>query len=103
MFLNFLEFPRPIDEQNDFSFTKNPSKLKGKRHLVTVEKGSRGFGFTIVGGDDPEEFLQIKGIVSGGPASRSNNVQPGKWIFLIVLRSALAQPSRSVNQTLSCH
>jgi len=45
---------------------------------VSIEKGKRGFGFTIVGGDDPEEFLQIKGVVSGGPASQSENVFQGK-------------------------
>lgn len=65
------------DDQNEFPFTKDPSKLKGVRHSVSVEKGSKGFGFTIIGGDNPEEFLQIKGVVPGGAASRSGNVKQG--------------------------
>ena len=29
-------------------------------------KGERGFGFTIIGGDEPGEFIQIKSIVAQG-------------------------------------
>lgn len=33
---------------------------------VILCKGERGFGFTIVGGDEPGEFIQIKSIVAKG-------------------------------------
>ena len=33
---------------------------------VILCKGERGFGFTIVGGDDPGEMIQINAIVATG-------------------------------------
>ena len=78
--LRFLGTSVLNGQEKDYVFTKNPSKLKGARHIASIEKGSRGFGFTIVGGDDPEEFLQVKEVVSGGPASRSENVRQGNLL-----------------------
>ena len=49
-----------------------------EEHITTVlQKGQRGFGFTIVGGDHPEEMLQVKSIVPGGPASVDGKVRVG--------------------------
>ena len=38
---------------------------------VILCKGERGFGFTIVGGDEPGEFIQIKSIVASGNATQT--------------------------------
>ena len=38
---------------------------------VILCKGERGFGFTIVGGDEPGEFIQIKSIVATGNATQT--------------------------------
>ena len=46
-------------------------------------KSPRGFGFTIVGGDDTvaEEFLQIKNVVHQGPAYVDGKLQTGNLIY----------------------
>ncbi|CAB1314828.1 unnamed protein product, partial [Coregonus sp. 'balchen'] len=41
-------------------FTRNPAELKGTFINTKLRKSHRGFGFTVVGGDEPDEFLQIK-------------------------------------------
>ena len=45
-------------------FFRQPST--GEVIDVILCKGERGFGFTIVGGDEPGEFIQIKSIVAKG-------------------------------------
>jgi hypothetical protein len=66
------------DEKNPV-FTKNPSDLKGETYETTLTKSSRGFGFTIVGGDDvDEEFLQVKSVVEDGPAALDGKLRTGK-------------------------
>lgn len=47
---------------------------------MLIEKSSRGFGFTIVGGDNPNEFLQIKSVVLGGPAHNAGNIFKGLFM-----------------------
>ena len=67
----------------DFSFTKDPAQLQGEIHQVPIEKSAKGFGFTIVGGDDPEEFLQIKSVVPRGAADLTGNIVQGNgFLFL---------------------
>lgn len=34
-----------------------------------LTKGSRGFGFNIVGGSKPDEFLQVYSVTSDGPSN----------------------------------
>ncbi|XP_076824351.1 membrane-associated guanylate kinase, WW and PDZ domain-containing protein 3-like isoform X2 [Clavelina lepadiformis] len=68
---------------NKFDFTNDPNELNGVSHHVPIEKSSRGFGFTIVGGDDPEEFLQIKSVVPDGPAARTGNIEQGDVIVKV--------------------
>lgn len=53
-------------------------------------KSSRGLGFTIVGGGEGEEFLQIKDVVPNGPAWCDGKLQTGKgqvyyFTYLFVL------------------
>lgn len=65
-------------ERKSPNFTRNPKKLKGQRIRTTLLKGSRGLGFTIVGGDDTvDEFLQIKSVAPNGPAWLDGKLQTG--------------------------
>lgn len=65
-------------------FTKNPDELHGERITTTLLKSSRGLGFTIVGGDDNiDEFLQIKSIVSNGPAWLDGKLQTGDILVYV--------------------
>ena len=62
-------------------FVKNPKDLKGELFKTRLLKGERGLGFTIIGGDNPdEEFLQIKNVVRNGPAFLDGKLQTGKEV-----------------------
>ena len=37
-----------------------------------------GFGFTIIGGDEPDEFLQVKSVIPDGPAAADGKMATGK-------------------------
>ena len=64
-------------------FTRDPEKLKGEFLKTVLAKSPRGFGFTIVGGDDTdEEFLQIKNVVPQGPAYADGLLKTGKTALL---------------------
>lgn len=66
-------------------FTKNPAELRGKFIRTELLKSPRGFGFTIVGGEDSDtEFLQIKSVVPNGPAAVDGKLQRGN-ITLVIL------------------
>ncbi|CAL8369836.1 unnamed protein product [Lota lota] len=52
-------------------FTDQVSQMQGSSVPVRLTKGPRGFGFNIVGGSRPREFLQVYSITPGGPASLS--------------------------------
>jgi hypothetical protein len=59
-------------------FVKNPQELQGEVFHTRLLKGERGLGFTIIGGDHPnEEFLQIKNVVRNGPAYVDGKLQTG--------------------------
>lgn len=59
-------------------FTKDPTELTGETLSTTLIKSPRGFGFTIVGGDErDEEFLQIKNVVPNGPADQDGMLRTG--------------------------
>ncbi|KAF6739834.1 Membrane-associated guanylate kinase, WW and PDZ domain-containing protein 2 [Oryzias melastigma] len=48
-------------------FTEQPSLLRGYSIHTRLSKGPRGFGFNIVGGSRPQEFLQVYSVTPGGP------------------------------------
>ncbi|KAK7916720.1 hypothetical protein WMY93_012481 [Mugilogobius chulae] len=50
-------------------FTADPGELKGEMYHTALKKSSQGFGFTIIGGDRTDEFLQVKNVLSDGPAA----------------------------------
>jgi len=52
--------------------------LKGTFINTKLKKSRRGFGFTVVGGDEPDEFLQIKSLVLDGPAALDGKMETGR-------------------------
>ncbi|XP_030641043.1 membrane-associated guanylate kinase, WW and PDZ domain-containing protein 1-like [Chanos chanos] len=50
-------------------FTDNPGELRGYSVHTRLSKGPRGFGFNIVGGSRPREFLQVYSVTPGGPST----------------------------------
>ncbi|GLD47384.1 membrane-associated guanylate kinase, WW and PDZ domain-containing protein 1b isoform X4 [Lates japonicus] len=61
-------------EQGKFFFTSNRSERRGTI-ITCFRKESSGFGFTVVGGDEPDEFLQIKSLVLDGPAALDGKME----------------------------
>uniref|UniRef100_A0A8C2WZA1 Membrane associated guanylate kinase, WW and PDZ domain containing 1 n=1 Tax=Cyclopterus lumpus TaxID=8103 RepID=A0A8C2WZA1_CYCLU len=64
-------------------FTRNPAELKGVFINTKLKKSRRGFGFTVVGGDEPDEFLQIKSLVLDGPAAVDGKMETGDVIVSV--------------------
>uniref|UniRef100_A0ACB8F5Q1 Uncharacterized protein n=1 Tax=Sphaerodactylus townsendi TaxID=933632 RepID=A0ACB8F5Q1_9SAUR len=50
----------PIAEPMKSFFTRDPSQLIGALIRTSLKKSTMGFGFTIIGGDRPDEFLQAE-------------------------------------------
>uniref|UniRef100_A0ABM5FJB2 Membrane-associated guanylate kinase, WW and PDZ domain-containing protein 1 isoform X26 n=1 Tax=Pogona vitticeps TaxID=103695 RepID=A0ABM5FJB2_9SAUR len=80
---NNQETVREPPAQGKPFFTRNPSELKGKFIHTKLRKSSRGFGFTVVGGDEPDEFLQIKSLVLDGPAALDGKMETGDVIVSV--------------------
>ncbi|XP_037534545.1 membrane-associated guanylate kinase, WW and PDZ domain-containing protein 1b [Nematolebias whitei] len=64
-------------------FTRNRSELNGTFINTKLKKSRRGFGFTVVGGDEPDEFLQIKSLVLDGPAALDGKMETGDVIVSV--------------------
>uniref|UniRef100_A0AAX7W6J6 Membrane-associated guanylate kinase, WW and PDZ domain-containing protein 3 n=1 Tax=Astatotilapia calliptera TaxID=8154 RepID=A0AAX7W6J6_ASTCA len=64
-------------------FTADPSQLKGEIYHTALKKSSQGFGFTIIGGDRTDEFLQVKNVLSDGPAAQDKKMASGDVIVEI--------------------
>uniref|UniRef100_A0A8C4WYM6 Membrane associated guanylate kinase, WW and PDZ domain containing 1 n=1 Tax=Eptatretus burgeri TaxID=7764 RepID=A0A8C4WYM6_EPTBU len=64
-------------------FTRETDELHGSFLYSHLRKGQRGFGFTIIGGDEPEEFLQIKSLITGGPAAAEGLMETGDVIVRV--------------------
>ncbi|XP_033018780.1 membrane-associated guanylate kinase, WW and PDZ domain-containing protein 2 isoform X12 [Lacerta agilis] len=58
-------------------FTRDASQLKGTFLSTTLKKSNMGFGFTIIGGDEPDEFLQVKSVIPDGPAAQDAKMETG--------------------------
>ncbi|KAF6733145.1 Membrane-associated guanylate kinase, WW and PDZ domain-containing protein 3 [Oryzias melastigma] len=61
-------------------FTRDPSQLHGTIVHTTLRKSLQGFGFTIIGGDRPDEFLQVKNVLPDGPAAHDKKIASGDVI-----------------------
>ncbi|KAG7478463.1 hypothetical protein MATL_G00080890 [Megalops atlanticus] len=64
-------------------FTRDPSQLQGVMIHTALKKSTQGFGFTIIGGDRPDEFLQVKNVLRDGPAAQDNKMAAGDVIVEI--------------------
>lgn len=74
-------------------FVEQPSLLKGYSIHTRLSKGPRGFGFNIVGGSRPREFLQVYSVTPGGPPA----LNTGKNIRItLVINSIKTRSSRAV-------
>ncbi|XP_072922704.1 membrane-associated guanylate kinase, WW and PDZ domain-containing protein 2a isoform X13 [Hemitrygon akajei] len=58
-------------------FTRDVSQLKGTFLTTSLKKSNMGFGFTIIGGDEPDEFLQVKSVIPEGPAAMDGKMEMG--------------------------
>ncbi|XP_068774727.1 membrane-associated guanylate kinase, WW and PDZ domain-containing protein 3 isoform X7 [Struthio camelus] len=61
-------------------FTRDPAQLTGALIQTSLKKSTMGFGFTIIGGDRPDEFLQVKNVLKDGPAAQDGKIAPGDVI-----------------------
>uniref|UniRef100_A0A8C3HZA7 Membrane-associated guanylate kinase, WW and PDZ domain-containing protein 3 n=1 Tax=Chrysemys picta bellii TaxID=8478 RepID=A0A8C3HZA7_CHRPI len=61
-------------------FTRDPAQLTGVLIRTSLKKSTMGFGFTIIGGDRPDEFLQVKNVLKDGPAAQDGKIAPGDVI-----------------------
>uniref|UniRef100_A0A667YCF1 Membrane associated guanylate kinase, WW and PDZ domain containing 1b n=1 Tax=Myripristis murdjan TaxID=586833 RepID=A0A667YCF1_9TELE len=74
---------QPQPQRGKPFFTRNPAELKGTFINTKLKKSRRGFGFTVVGGDEPDEFLQIKSLVLDGPAALDGKMETGDVIVSV--------------------
>uniref|UniRef100_UPI00398F403E membrane-associated guanylate kinase, WW and PDZ domain-containing protein 3a isoform X2 n=1 Tax=Pristiophorus japonicus TaxID=55135 RepID=UPI00398F403E len=79
-------------------FTRDPSHLQGMLVRTTLQKSTMGFGFTIIGGDSPDEFLQVKNVIQDGPAAHEGNMVAGDVIVYINSTCVLGQTHADVVQ-----
>uniref|UniRef100_A0A8D0ALL4 Membrane associated guanylate kinase, WW and PDZ domain containing 3b n=1 Tax=Sander lucioperca TaxID=283035 RepID=A0A8D0ALL4_SANLU len=75
-----------------------PSELNGEMYHTALKKSSQGFGFTIIGGDRTDEFLQVKNVLSDGPAAHDNKMASGDVIVEINGMSVLGKTHPEVVQ-----
>uniref|UniRef100_A0A1A7XRS8 Si:ch211-66g24.1 n=1 Tax=Iconisemion striatum TaxID=60296 RepID=A0A1A7XRS8_9TELE len=64
--------PRPSSRETLYRnewFTEQPDELRGFPVHAHLIKGSRGFGFNIVGGSRPRELLQVYSVTTSGPST----------------------------------
>uniref|UniRef100_A0A4W5JYL9 Membrane-associated guanylate kinase, WW and PDZ domain-containing protein 2 n=1 Tax=Hucho hucho TaxID=62062 RepID=A0A4W5JYL9_9TELE len=93
-----LEAKRRLEQQHVFNwptlispshspekppFTRDPTQLKGSFLSTALQKSNMGFGFTIIGGDEPDEFLQVKSVIPEGPAAQDGKMDTGDVIVYI--------------------
>uniref|UniRef100_A0A665V0Y0 Membrane-associated guanylate kinase, WW and PDZ domain-containing protein 1 n=1 Tax=Echeneis naucrates TaxID=173247 RepID=A0A665V0Y0_ECHNA len=77
-----VDTPAPL-VRGGRGFTRDPSQLQGSILQTALRKSPQGFGFTIIGGDRPDEFLQVKNVLPDGPAAHDNKIASGDVIVEI--------------------
>uniref|UniRef100_A0A4W4HTX0 Membrane-associated guanylate kinase, WW and PDZ domain-containing protein 1 n=1 Tax=Electrophorus electricus TaxID=8005 RepID=A0A4W4HTX0_ELEEL len=75
--------PLPTVYREKPLFTRDPTQLKGSFLSIVLQKSTMGFGFTIIGGDEPDEFLQVKSVIPEGPAAQDGKMATGDVIVYI--------------------
>ncbi|XP_051752181.1 LOW QUALITY PROTEIN: membrane-associated guanylate kinase, WW and PDZ domain-containing protein 3 [Ctenopharyngodon idella] len=83
-------------------FTRDPTQLKGELYHTALRKSQQGFGFTIIGGDRPDEFLQVKNVLSDGPAAQDNKMASGDVIVEINGTLVLGKTHADVVHMFQC-
>ncbi|TSK28075.1 Membrane-associated guanylate kinase, WW and PDZ domain-containing protein 2 [Bagarius yarrelli] len=75
--------PLPTIYREKPPFTRDATQLKGTFLSTALQKSNMGFGFTIIGGDEPDEFLQVKSVIPDGPAAQDGKMATGDVIVYI--------------------
>ncbi|XP_073724849.1 membrane-associated guanylate kinase, WW and PDZ domain-containing protein 2 isoform X4 [Misgurnus anguillicaudatus] len=75
--------PEECEEHEKPAFTRDATQLKGTFLTTVLQKSNMGFGFTIIGGDEPDEFLQVKSVIPEGPAAQDGKMDTGDVIVYI--------------------
>nr|XP_021329532.1 membrane-associated guanylate kinase, WW and PDZ domain-containing protein 2 isoform X4 [Danio rerio] len=75
--------PLPTIYREKPPFTRDATQLKGTFLTTVLQKSNMGFGFTIIGGDEPDEFLQVKSVIPEGPAAQDSKMDTGDVIVYI--------------------
>ncbi|KAJ8374164.1 hypothetical protein SKAU_G00047440 [Synaphobranchus kaupii] len=75
--------PLPTVYREKPPFTRDATQLKGSFLSTALQKSTMGFGFTIIGGDEPDEFLQVKSVIPEGPAAQDGKMNTGDVIVYI--------------------
>nr|XP_057932565.1 membrane-associated guanylate kinase, WW and PDZ domain-containing protein 2-like isoform X1 [Doryrhamphus excisus] len=75
--------PLPTIYREKPLFTRDPTQLKGTFLSTGLQKSNMGFGFTIIGGDEPDEFLQVKSVIPEGPAAQDGKMDTGDVIVYV--------------------
>uniref|UniRef100_A0A8C4Z0X0 Membrane-associated guanylate kinase, WW and PDZ domain-containing protein 3 n=1 Tax=Gadus morhua TaxID=8049 RepID=A0A8C4Z0X0_GADMO len=83
-------------------FTRDPAQLQGNVLRTALRKSPLGFGFTIIGGDRPDEFLQVKNVLADGPAAHDNKIASGDVIVDINGLCVLGKTHADVVQMFQC-
>uniref|UniRef100_A0A7N6A3C9 Membrane-associated guanylate kinase, WW and PDZ domain-containing protein 3 n=1 Tax=Anabas testudineus TaxID=64144 RepID=A0A7N6A3C9_ANATE len=94
--------PQPAATPSVQGFTRDPSQLQGSILQTALRKSPQGFGFTIIGGDRPDEFLQVKNVLPDGPAAHDNKIAPGDVIVDINGTCVLGKTHADVVQMFQC-
>uniref|UniRef100_W5MYP7 Membrane-associated guanylate kinase, WW and PDZ domain-containing protein 3 n=1 Tax=Lepisosteus oculatus TaxID=7918 RepID=W5MYP7_LEPOC len=87
-----------LSEERARGFTRDPLQLQGTMIRTALRKSGQGFGFTIIGGDRPDEFLQVKNVLRDGPAAQDNKMAPGDVIVDINSTCVLGKTHADVVQ-----
>uniref|UniRef100_A0A672Q1Y5 Membrane associated guanylate kinase, WW and PDZ domain containing 3 n=1 Tax=Sinocyclocheilus grahami TaxID=75366 RepID=A0A672Q1Y5_SINGR len=69
---------------------------------TALRKSQQGFGFTIIGGDRPDEFLQVKNVLADGPAAQDNKMASGDVIVEINGTLVLGKTHADVVHMFQC-
>uniref|UniRef100_A0A671PI42 Membrane-associated guanylate kinase, WW and PDZ domain-containing protein 1 n=1 Tax=Sinocyclocheilus anshuiensis TaxID=1608454 RepID=A0A671PI42_9TELE len=75
--------PLPTIYREKPPFTRDATQLKGTFLTTVLQKSNMGFGFTIIGGDEPDEFLQVKSVIPEGPAAKDGKMDTGDVIVYV--------------------
>ena len=70
-------------EPRSYPYFIDGQQLQGQVIRTELLKGYRGFGFTIVGGDQVGELLQVKSIVPDGAAAKDGKLQTGDALMRV--------------------